>query len=40
MRKKTWSERIAIAAILAAVLVSVSIVILLWLRLAMNTAVI
>ncbi|WP_299999717.1 hypothetical protein [uncultured Cedecea sp.] len=37
MQKKTWSERIFIAVILAAVMVTVSIVALLWLRLAANT---
>ncbi|MCS3429943.1 hypothetical protein [Klebsiella sp. BIGb0407] len=37
MQKKSWSERVVIAVILAAVMVTVSIVILLWLRLAINT---
>jgi len=36
MQKKYWSERVLIAVIMAAVLVTVSIVILLWLRLAIN----
>lgn len=37
MQKKSWSERIVIALILAAVMATVSVVILLWLRLAINT---
>lgn len=37
MKKKSWPERVLIAAILAAVMVSVSIVTLLWLRLAVNS---
>lgn len=37
MQKKSWSERILIAVILAAVMVTVSVVILLWLRLPINT---
>ncbi len=37
MQKKSWSERVLIAVILAAVMVTVSIVTLLWLRLAANS---
>lgn len=37
MQRKSWSERILIAVILAVVLVAVSVVVLLWLRLAINT---
>lgn len=36
MQKKPWIERLVIAAIMAAVLVTVSIVIILWLRLPIN----